>query len=87
MTLVVPQMVPVEVLPLLLQVYSLTHSHLVDEVVSEIQKKYGKGKLHTSVTLLKEKSMANYDSVEQGDLMIEKIIQHYGKIDILINNA
>jgi NAD(P)-dependent dehydrogenase (short-subunit alcohol dehydrogenase family) len=85
MTLVVPLMVPVEVLPLLLQVYSLTH--LVDEVVSEIQKKYGKGNyLHTSDTSL-EKSMANYDSVEQGDLIIEKIIQRYGKIDILINNA
>jgi NADP-dependent 3-hydroxy acid dehydrogenase YdfG len=47
---------------------------LIDEVVSEIQKKGGK-------------SMANYDSVEQGDLIIQKIIKEYGKIDILINNA
>eukprot|EP01080_Neovahlkampfia_damariscottae_P006317 gene6317-10324_t len=47
-----------------------------DEVVKEIETKYGKGK-----------SFANYDSVENGDRIINEIIQRFGRIDILINNA
>lgn len=31
--------------------------------------------------------MANYDSVENGDLIIETAIKAFGRIDILINNA
>jgi len=33
------------------------------------------------------KAVANYDSVENGDKIIETAIQNYGRIDILINNA
>lgn len=31
--------------------------------------------------------MANYDSVENGDKIIETAIQNFGRIDVLINNA
>jgi NAD(P)-dependent dehydrogenase (short-subunit alcohol dehydrogenase family) len=32
-------------------------------------------------------AVANYDSVEQGDRIIQTAIQNWGRIDILINNA
>ena len=31
--------------------------------------------------------MANYDSVENGDRIIETAIKNFGRIDVLINNA
>ena len=31
--------------------------------------------------------MANYDSVENGDKIIETAIKAFGRIDVLINNA
>lgn len=33
------------------------------------------------------KAVANYNSVEHGEKIIETAIQNYGKIDILVNNA
>lgn len=33
------------------------------------------------------KAVANYDSVENGDKIIETAIQNYGRIDVLLNNA
>lgn len=33
------------------------------------------------------KAVANYDSVENGDRIIETAIQAFGRIDVLINNA
>ena len=33
------------------------------------------------------KAVANYDSVENGDKIIDTAIQAFGRIDILINNA
>lgn len=33
------------------------------------------------------KAVANYDSVENGERIIETAIQAFGRIDILINNA
>ena len=33
------------------------------------------------------KAVANYDSVEDGEKIIETAIQTFGRIDILINNA
>lgn len=33
------------------------------------------------------KAVANYDSVENGDKIIETAIQAFGRIDVLINNA
>lgn len=42
------------------------------------------------VTLIKEAggcAVANYDSVENGDRIIESAIANFGRIDILINNA
>lgn len=33
------------------------------------------------------KAVANYDSVEDGEKIINTAIQSYGKVDILINNA
>ena len=33
------------------------------------------------------KAVANYDSVENGERIIETAIQNFGRIDILINNA
>ena len=33
------------------------------------------------------KAVANYDSVENGDLIIETAIREFGRIDILLNNA
>lgn len=31
--------------------------------------------------------MANYDSVENGEAIIETAIKNFGRIDVLINNA
>ncbi|KAL6898283.1 NAD(P)-binding protein [Trichoderma evansii] len=45
-----------------------------DVVVDEIKKAGGK-------------AVANYDSVENGERIIETAIQNFGRIDILINNA
>jgi len=47
---------------------------LADTVVQEIRQAGGK-------------AVANYDSVEDGDKIIESAIQNFGKVDILINNA
>lgn len=33
------------------------------------------------------KAVANYDSVENGERIIDTAIQHFGRIDVLINNA
>ena len=33
------------------------------------------------------KAVANYDSVENGERIIETAIREFGRIDILINNA
>lgn len=33
------------------------------------------------------KAVANYDSVENGEKIIETAIHHFGRIDILLNNA
>ncbi len=33
------------------------------------------------------KAVANYDSVENGDAIIETAIKNFGRIDVLINNA
>jgi multifunctional beta-oxidation protein len=33
------------------------------------------------------KAVANYDSVENGDKIIETAIQNYGRVDVLLNNA
>ena len=33
------------------------------------------------------KAVANYDSVEDGDKIIDTAINNYGKVDIVINNA
>ena len=33
------------------------------------------------------KAVANYDSVENGELIIETAIKEFGRIDILLNNA
>lgn len=33
------------------------------------------------------KAVANYDSVENGERIIDTAIQHFGRIDVLLNNA
>ena len=33
------------------------------------------------------KAVANYDSVEDGDKLIQCALQNFGRLDILINNA
>lgn len=45
-----------------------------DVVVEEIRKAGGK-------------AVANYDSVENGEAIIDTAIKNFGRIDILINNA
>jgi multifunctional beta-oxidation protein len=45
-----------------------------DEVVKEITSAGGK-------------AVSNYDSVENGDKIIETAIQAFGRVDVLINNA
>ncbi|KAK8010537.1 bifunctional hydroxyacyl-CoA dehydrogenase/enoyl-CoA hydratase FOX2 [Apiospora arundinis] len=51
-----------------------TSSKAADVVVDEIKKAGGQ-------------AVANYDSVENGDKIIETAIKNYGRIDVLINNA
>ncbi|KAI9054742.1 hypothetical protein LZ554_001893 [Drepanopeziza brunnea f. sp. 'monogermtubi'] len=51
-----------------------TSTKAADVVVDEIKAAGGK-------------AVANYDSVENGDKIIETAIQNYGRIDILLNNA
>lgn len=53
---------------------NLSISQAADVVVNEIKKNGGK-------------AVANYDSVENGDKIIETAIKAFGRIDILINNA
>ncbi|XP_071953344.1 peroxisomal multifunctional enzyme type 2-like [Antedon mediterranea] len=45
-----------------------------DKVVNEIRAKGGK-------------AVANYDSVEDGEKLVKTALDHFGRIDILINNA
>lgn len=33
------------------------------------------------------KAIANYDSVEEGEKIIDTAIKNFGKVDILVNNA
>ena len=33
------------------------------------------------------KAVSNYDSVENGDKIIECAVKHFGRVDIVINNA
>jgi multifunctional beta-oxidation protein len=33
------------------------------------------------------KAVANYDSVEDGDKIVETALKAFGKVDIVINNA
>lgn len=49
-------------------------SEAADNVVAEIQ-------------ALGAQSVANYDSVENGDSIIETAIDNYGRVDIVVNNA
>jgi multifunctional beta-oxidation protein len=49
-------------------------SNAADKVVEEIKKAGGK-------------AVANYDSVENGDAIIDTAIKAFGRIDILLNNA
>lgn len=51
-----------------------TSSKAADVVVQEIVSKGGK-------------AVANYDSVEFGNLIIETAIKAFGRVDIIINNA
>jgi len=51
-----------------------TSTKAADVVVNEIKAAGGK-------------AVANYDSVEDGDKIIETAIQNFGRIDVLINNA
>ena len=51
-----------------------TKSQAADVVVDEIRAAGGK-------------AVANYDSVENGEKIIETAIKEYGRIDILLNNA
>jgi multifunctional beta-oxidation protein len=52
----------------------LTKKKAADVVVDEIKAAGGK-------------AVANYDSVTDGDKIIETAIQNFGRIDVLINNA
>ena len=49
-------------------------SSLADKVVAEIRAAGGK-------------AVANYESVENGQELVDQAIKAYGRIDILINNA
>jgi multifunctional beta-oxidation protein len=51
-----------------------SNSKAADVVVDEIRKAGGK-------------AVANYDSVDNGEKIIETAIQAFGRIDVLINNA
>jgi multifunctional beta-oxidation protein len=50
------------------------NSKAADQVVQEIKAKGGE-------------AVANYDSVENGDKIVQTAIDKWGRIDILINNA
>ena len=52
----------------------LADSQAADVVVDEIRAGGGK-------------AVANYDSVERGDKIIDTAIQNFGRVDVLINNA
>lgn len=52
----------------------LTATKAADDVVEEIRAAGGK-------------AVANYDSVENGEAIIETAIKAFGRIDILLNNA
>jgi 3-hydroxyacyl-CoA dehydrogenase/3a,7a,12a-trihydroxy-5b-cholest-24-enoyl-CoA hydratase len=47
-----------------------------DDVVNEINRLYGTGR-----------AIANYDSVVDGDKIVECVISTFGKIDVVVNNA
>lgn len=49
-------------------------SKAADVVVQEIIAKGGK-------------AVANYDSVDEGHKIVDTALQHFGRIDIVINNA
>jgi len=49
-------------------------SRAADQVVEEIRKMGGK-------------AVANYDSVEDGEKIVETAIKAFGRVDILVNNA
>lgn len=49
-------------------------TNAADKIVAEIKKQGGE-------------AVANYDSVEYGERIIETAIKNYGKVDIVINNA
>jgi multifunctional beta-oxidation protein len=51
----------------------ISHS-AADLVVDEIKRSGGK-------------AVANYDSVENGELIIETALRNFGRVDIVINNA
>lgn len=51
-----------------------TSSKAADVVVDEIRKLGGK-------------AVANYDSVEDGDKIVQTAIDTFGRIDVVINNA
>lgn len=51
-----------------------TNTQAADVVVNEIIKNGGK-------------AVANYDSVEDGDKIVETALKAFGRIDIVINNA
>ena len=53
---------------------SQTPNRLADVVVEEIRKAGGQ-------------AIANYDSVENAERIIQETIKHYGRVDIIINNA
>lgn len=44
-------------------------------------------KVVEEVKALGGKAVANYDSVENGDAIINTAISNFGRIDVLINNA
>lgn len=49
-------------------------SNFADRVVQEIRSKGGK-------------AVANYDSVEDGEKVVQTALDHFGRVDVLINNA
>ena len=45
------------------------------------------GKVVAEIKALGGEAVPNYDSVEFGDRIIKTALDHYGKVDIVINNA
>ena len=43
--------------------------------------------LNITFLIFSGQAVANYDSVEEGEKIIDTAIQNYGKVDIVINNA